>query len=66
MNYARNMDIPLTHLWMLDIATGEEKRLTKSAEFAIDNVTLSDDGKWAGIRANQIRHGIMVSRTHMP
>jgi dipeptidyl aminopeptidase/acylaminoacyl peptidase len=47
----RNQDIPLNHLWMLDIASGQEKRLTQSADFSVEGVTLSDDGKWAGIRA---------------
>ena len=46
----RNMDVPLTHLWMLDVATGQKKRLTQGAEFSVENVTLSDDGKWAGFR----------------
>ena len=47
----RNQDIPLNHLWMLDLASGQEKRLTSSPEFSVEGVTLSDDGKWAGIRA---------------
>ena len=46
----RNLDTPLVHLWSLDLATGDEKRLTQGTEYAVQNVTLSDDGKWAGFR----------------
>ena len=46
----RNQDEPLTHLWALDIASGSEKRLTQSAEYSVESVTLSNDGKWAGLR----------------
>ncbi|MEO6444186.1 MAG: prolyl oligopeptidase family serine peptidase [Gemmatimonadaceae bacterium] len=46
----RNLDEPLSHLWALDVATGNEKRLTQSAEFSVENVSLSEDGKWAGLR----------------
>lgn len=47
----RNQDIPLNHLWVVDIATGAERRLTQGDQFSVEGVTLSDDGKWAGIRA---------------
>lgn len=47
----RNQDIPLRHLWALDIATGNEKRLTQGDTYSVEGVTLSNDGKWAGIRA---------------
>lgn len=47
----RNQDIPLNHLWVLDVATGSEKRLTSGDAFSVEGVSLSDDGKWAGIRA---------------
>jgi dipeptidyl aminopeptidase/acylaminoacyl peptidase len=46
----RNQDIPLNHLWMLDVASGQEKRLTQSAEFSVEGVSLSNDGRWAGLR----------------
>ncbi|MEO7965833.1 MAG: hypothetical protein ABIT38_18130, partial [Gemmatimonadaceae bacterium] len=46
----RNQDTPLVELWMVDVATGVEKRLTQSADYAVEDVTLSDDGKWAGFR----------------
>lgn len=47
----RNQDIPLNHLWMFEIASGQEKRLTQSAAFSVEAFTLSDDGRWAGVRA---------------
>ncbi|MCC6317252.1 MAG: S9 family peptidase [Gemmatimonadaceae bacterium] len=47
----RNQDVPLNHLWMADIASGQEKRLTQSSDFSVEGMTFSDDGKWAGIRA---------------
>ena len=46
----RNQDTPLTHLWVVDLATGVEKRLTGGTEYAVTAVTLSDDGRWAGFR----------------
>ena len=47
----RNQDIPLNHLWMLDLESRQEKRLTSSSAYSVEGVTLSDDGKWAGLRA---------------
>ncbi len=47
----RNQDIPLRHLWALDLATGSEKRLTQGDAYSVEGVTLSNDGKWAGVRA---------------
>ncbi len=46
----RNEDVPLNHLWMVDLASGQEKRLTQSAEFSVESFSLSDDGQWAGVR----------------
>ena len=47
----RNQDLPLNHLWTVDLATGTERRLTQGDQFSVEGVTLSDDGQWAGIRA---------------
>ncbi|MFP5354678.1 MAG: S9 family peptidase [Gemmatimonadota bacterium] len=47
----RNQDIPLNHLWTVDLTTGAERRLTQGDQFSVEGVTLSNDGKWAGIRA---------------
>ena len=46
----RNQDIPLNHLWLFDVAAKQERRLTSSADYSVDAVTLSDDGKWAGLQ----------------
>ena len=45
----RNQDRPLVHLWAVDLATGAEQRLTRSDSFSVEGVTLSDDGRWAGL-----------------
>lgn len=47
----RNQDIPLNHLWAVDLASGAESRLTGGDSMSVEGVTLSNDGKWAGIRA---------------
>lgn len=47
----RNEDIPLNHLWMVDLASAAEKRLTQGETFSVESFSLSDDGKWAGLRA---------------
>ncbi|MCC6928207.1 MAG: S9 family peptidase [Gemmatimonadaceae bacterium] len=47
----RNQDIPLNHLWVVDVASGSEKRLTSGDTFSVEGYSLSDDGKWAGVRA---------------
>ena len=41
----RNQDIPLLHLWRLDLASGEEKRLTESSEYSVESFSLSEDGR---------------------
>jgi len=47
----RNQDIPLNHLWSLDVASASEKRMTGGDSISIEGVSLSKDGKWAGLRA---------------
>ncbi|HKP29362.1 MAG TPA: S9 family peptidase [Gemmatimonadales bacterium] len=46
----RNEEQPVVHLWVLDLATLEAKRLTSGSEYSVSNVTLSRDGKWIGFR----------------
>lgn len=46
----RNEDLPLDHLWMVDLASGAEKRLTEGSTFSVESFTLSPDGRWAGLR----------------
>lgn len=47
----RNQDLPLNHLWAVDLASRRETRLTGGDSMSVEGVTLSPDGKWAGIRA---------------
>ena len=49
----RNQAEPVQHLWKLDVATRQEKRLTNGAELSVDGVTLSNDGMWIGYRGTQ-------------
>jgi len=47
----RNQDLPLNHLWAVDLASRSEARITGGDSLSVEGVTLSGDGKWAGIRA---------------
>ena len=47
----RNQPMPPNSLWMIDIAAKQEKRLTNDASISVSSFTLSDDGRWAGVRA---------------
>ncbi len=49
----RNQAEPVQHLWALDLASRQTKRLTKGLDYSVDGVTLSDDGKWIGFRGTQ-------------
>ena len=46
----RNEERPVEHLWVLDLGTLEEKRLTSGTEYTVSGVTISRDGKWVGFR----------------
>ncbi|HWP69562.1 MAG TPA: S9 family peptidase [Gemmatimonadaceae bacterium] len=47
----RNQPMPPNSFWSIDIATKQEKRLTNDATFSAASFSLSNDGKWAGVRA---------------
>jgi len=49
----RNQPEPVQHLWSLDVASGQEKRITSGMQYTVDGVTLSDDGKWVGFRGTE-------------
>ncbi len=49
----RNQAEPVQHLWAMDLASRQAKRLTKGLDYSVDGVTLSDDGKWIGFRGTQ-------------
>ena len=49
----RNQAEPVQHLWAMDLATRQTRRLTKGLDYSVDGVTLSDNGKWIGFRGTQ-------------
>ena len=46
----RNQALPPNSFWTIDIASKQEKRLTSDASFSASSFTVSDDGRWAGVR----------------
>jgi dipeptidyl aminopeptidase/acylaminoacyl peptidase len=47
----RNLDPPIQHLWMVDLETKDEKRLTAGLDYSVVSVTPSDDGRWVAFEA---------------
>ena len=52
----RNAEVPVSNLWVLDLATSRETRLTHDTTYSVGDLTISDDGKWIGY------HGISANR----
>ena len=46
----RNQAMPPNSFWTIDIASKQEKRLTNDASFSASSFTVSNDGRWAGVR----------------
>ncbi len=46
----RNQEEPVQHLWSMDVATKQRKRLTTGKQYSVEGVSLSNDGKWIGFR----------------
>ena len=44
----RNAVTPLSSLWSVEVATGEERRETDDPSYSVDGFTISDDGRWIG------------------
>ncbi len=44
----RNENPPIQHLWVLDLASKQEKRLTSGTDYSVANPVISDDGAWVG------------------
>jgi dipeptidyl aminopeptidase/acylaminoacyl peptidase len=44
----KNEVTPLSNLWVVDMASMEERQLTDDPEVSVENFTLSDDGRWIG------------------
>jgi len=47
----RNAPQPPQSLWMIDLASRQEKRLTSDASYSVSNFTASRDGRWIGFSA---------------
>lgn len=48
----RNQDPPIQHLWVLDLGSGQERRLTSGTAYSVGNVTISADGRWVGFHGS--------------
>jgi dipeptidyl aminopeptidase/acylaminoacyl peptidase len=48
----RNMEVPVSSLWALDLEPRAVTRLTRDTTFTVAGFTISDDGKWVGLRGN--------------
>ena len=46
----RNADTPLASLWMIDLDSRATTRLTESGNFSAADFSISNDGKWIGLR----------------
>jgi dipeptidyl aminopeptidase/acylaminoacyl peptidase len=57
----RNAETPVASLWALDLEPLATRRLTDGGTYSVDDVTISDDGKWIGFRglaADRYKRGI--------
>jgi len=52
----RNMEVPRSSLWSLDLASRRTTRLTSDTTYSVGNFSISDDGKFIGY------HGISANR----
>lgn len=46
----KNSVTALSSLWVVDVATAEERRLTNDDSYSVAGFTLSDDGRWIGFQ----------------
>ncbi|MEO6865775.1 MAG: S9 family peptidase [Gemmatimonadaceae bacterium] len=52
----RNMEVPVSSLWAVQVATHQTERMTHDTTYSVGDFTISDDGKWIGY------HGISSNR----
>ena len=52
----RNMEVPVSSLWSVDVTTHLSTRLTRDTSYSVGDFVISDDGKWVGY------HGISTNR----
>jgi dipeptidyl aminopeptidase/acylaminoacyl peptidase len=58
----RNVDVPASSLWALDLDTKRTSRLTRDTTYSVGDFTISDDGKFIGYRgisANRYERNIL-------
>ena len=58
----RNMEVPLSSLWSVDVQTHQATRLTRDTSYSVGDFTISDDGQWIGFRgiaANRYERNIL-------
>jgi dipeptidyl aminopeptidase/acylaminoacyl peptidase len=52
----RNMEVPVSSLWALDLDSKRTTRLTRDTSYSVGDFVISPDGKWIGY------HGISANR----
>jgi dipeptidyl aminopeptidase/acylaminoacyl peptidase len=52
----RNMEVPVSSLWDVDVASRQTTRLTRDTSYSVGDFTVSGDGRWIGY------HGISSNR----
>jgi dipeptidyl aminopeptidase/acylaminoacyl peptidase len=52
----RNMDMPVSSLWALELGTKQARRLTRDTSYSVGDFTISRDGRWIGF------HGLSANR----
>ena len=58
----RNMEVPVSSLWALDLDSKRTTRLTRDTTYSVGDFTISDDGKFIGYRgisANRYERNIL-------
>jgi dipeptidyl aminopeptidase/acylaminoacyl peptidase len=46
----RNMETPVSSLWVLDVDTKQTRRLTRDTTITVSDIRISDDGRWVAFR----------------
>lgn len=58
----RNMEVPVSSLWSVSVATQQTTRLTRDTSYSVGDFTISNDGKWIayrGISSNRYERNIL-------
>jgi dipeptidyl aminopeptidase/acylaminoacyl peptidase len=48
----RNQDAPIHHLWRIDLASRQSRRLTSGTDYSVAGMSIADDGAWVGFRGS--------------